>query len=484
MGLTSEQAPVPPPAAAAPPRPPDRRLGQPLLLSWLLLVLCALVPVLAWAATYDSTRLVPGWRLTLAVLVWSGGRLAWLIARGRPRLPEFSLWLFVYIFMGLAPLLQLRTGLFPTTTPGLSVDRADAAALVVVVSLSCVEVGLWLARRREAAATASTGRISPRRATLLGYAGIVLALYYIAQVGVGTLFSTRLGINARRHDLWPDVTVEAIITVAAYVPLLVAVHALVRARREARAAGEPSRGGWLAAGCLVLLLVVVNPVTSPRYVFGTVLLSLIFLSGAFRTPARTRVALLAITAALVFVFPYADVFRTDYGGSNQATLVSNLTRNGDYDAFAQIVNTVGYVDTHGSTDGEQALGVALFWVPRSVWPGKPTDTGVLLAEAADYRFTNLSAPIWSEMYINAAWPGVVALSVLLGLVIGGLNARIGGTEGQNSPAAVGLGIISFYLLIVLRGSLLQSMANLSVLILCALFIREPHAVAENAGPRR
>jgi hypothetical protein len=135
-----------------------------------------------------------------------------------------------------------------------------------------------------------------------------------------------------------------------------------------------------------------------------------------------------------------------------------------------MINTTGYVDAEGSTNGRQALGVGLFWIPRSVWPGKPTDTGILLADWKGYRFTNLSAPVWSEMYINAKWPGIAVGSVLLGLVIGVMGERFVAADRENGGGAVGLGVISFYLLLVFRGSLLQSMATLTVVVACTLFV--------------
>jgi hypothetical protein len=436
-----------------------------------LLVLVALLPVVLLASTPRVAE-VPGWWLALVILLWSGVRLAQLIAGGRPRLLEFTFWLFAYVFMGLAPLVQMRSGVFPSTTPGIPLRDTDIALFMVVVSLGCTEVGLWTARQWTARPAAGSGASIHRPRTIaLGVAGVVLAAYYVSRVGLSTLWSSRLELSARRVAAWPDATVDAIVGVCAYVPLLVSGHALVRSRRTLVSRGRPRRGGVLAAVCLLVLLMVVNPISSPRYVVGTVLLSLVVLGGGFATATRTRVSLAVITFALVVVFPYADVFRTVTGGQNQGSLVSNLTVNGDYDAFAQLVNTVEYVRDHGSTNGRQLLGVLLFWVPRSLWPGKPTDTGVLLAESNGYGFTNLSAPIWSEMYINAAWPGIIVFSLLLGLVIGRLSSRIESADRGNGPAAVFLGILAFYLLILLRGSLLQAMANLSVLAVCSWLIR-------------
>ena len=451
-------------------------LGEPLLFTWGVVGLSFLVPLAAWSSTYASTEVIAGWWTAMLVVVWAGAHLAWLIARADPRLLEFITWLFAYVFLGLAPLFQMRAGSFPTTTPGVPEQYAETAGLVVLVGLAGVEAGLWAARRRRASRPGGRRRrptgISEPRAALLAFLGLVLAAFYVSRVGLAALFSSRETIIQVRGALWPDRTTAAIVLVTAYVPLLVAVHALVRIRRVARESGRrPRLPGFLAGSCLLVLLVVVNPFTSPRYVLGTVALSLAFLLGAFRTRRRTRWWMVLLTVALVVVFPYSDVFRTASGGSNQSALTDNLTLNGDYDAFAQLVNTVAYVDREGVTHGRQALGVVLFWVPRSVWADKPTDTGILLAEYNQYDFTNLSSPIWAEMYINGGWLVVIGGSLLLGFGLGVAGARTADHDRDNSVAAIALGLVSFYLLIVLRGSLLQSMAHLSVLVLCTVVLR-------------
>jgi hypothetical protein len=66
---------------------------------------------------------------------------------------------------------------------------------------------------------------------------------------------------------------------------------------------------------------------------------------------------------------------------------------------------------------------------------------------------------------------VVLGSLALGVGVGAAGARTWVHDRDSSVAAIALGLVSFYLLIVLRGSLLQSMAHLSVLVACTLFLR-------------
>jgi hypothetical protein len=211
--------------------------------------------------------------------------------------------------------------------------------------------------------------------------------------------------------------------------------------------------------CTLALIFTVNPISSPRYVAGTVLLSLTVMAITPFTRLRFRLVVTGLLLAMLFVFPYADRFR-GVGEADGLLTKGNTVQalqNGDYDSFFQITNSTLLVQEYGVTNGRQALGVALFWVPRSVWPGKPDDTGVLIAESRGYEFTNLSAPIWAELNVNGGWP-----MVLLGMVLCGAAIR---KADRGVPVESILGPIApFYLLIILRGSLLQAVAFLLVLV--------------------
>lgn len=52
----------------------------------------------------------------------------------------------------------------------------------------------------------------------------------------------------------------------------------------------------------------------------------------------------------------------------------------DYDQTTMAANGVTYADQNGHTYGYQMLGAATFWVPRSIWPSKPIDTGASSVE--------------------------------------------------------------------------------------------------------
>jgi hypothetical protein len=410
-----------------------------------------------------------GWAWLLTVLV--GFRLAWLIAVDARRMFEIVFWLFTYTFMGLAAIVQIRTNTYPGTTPDIDPELHSTALLIVGLGCLAFGVGVLVAGARGPARPEPEPRtrISPYRLTVFTGFALLAAAYYVSALGIGTLFSSREGRTLVEEALWPNFTVNAIVRAAATLTLIIAFTGLMRLRRERRAAGG-SGPRALPGVVLVALFVVVNPISSPRYVLGTALLAVAVALGAASTTARARVLMASFALALVVVFPYADFARTEaekgpvkIGGPALAML------SADFDAFDQVNNTVAYVQDIGHTGGDQLAGAAFFWVPRAAWPDKPANTGELIADYRDYQTTNLSAPIWAEIWIDGGWP-----LLLVGMGAFGWLLRRADERAKAEPRALRPGILTgilpFYLIIVLRGSLLQAMAGLTVLVLSALFI--------------
>jgi hypothetical protein len=455
--------------------PTDATYSKPLGLGGSLIgtlagiLLAGLVPTVVVLST-ESGRATAGWQLALVVLIWSGIRLGILIGRASAHLCAFTFWLFCYIWFGLAGIAQLRTNSWPSTVPGVETTLIPNAYWIIIAGMGMFEIGT-LVRWSRMFSPRPPRLVTAGRSTALGIFGSVVGLYFIQKVGVSVLFGSREQLSLASSTAWSEET-GILVRSLSFVPLLVAVHALARLRQSEIASGLPAKYGFRILIFLIILLVRINPISSPRYVFGTVFISLLLPLGAFRTPKRTRATMSLIIAGLIFLFPYADKFRHDVQTAKPGLLTSFET-SGDYDALGQVANTLTYVAEHGSTNGNQALGVALFWVPRSVWPSKPQDTGILLAENRGYLFTNLSTPIWAELYINGLWPALVIGMLLLGVGARKLDsALVGGFSA--SLSAVLATSLAYYLFIILRGSLLPATSYLVFMILSAWVIAPKH----------
>lgn len=437
-----------------------------------LAVLSIIVPAYLVAGVPDVGR-SQAWPLTLAVTVWAGMRLSVIWVRGEPRLFSFFFWLFVYIFMGIAPTAQLRSGELSTTTPGMDPALDVPAALILILGLACFELaaGCWqLARRRVPPAQAHTSQVHPLRSVLLGVIGSLCALYFVAKVGVGASLGSRASAFAARNAAWPDPSTRAVFYALATYPSLVAVGALAQVQRTSGGLRRVGIVALLVTG-IVLLMMVVSPISSARYTFGTVAFALVAFLGVMRTKTGARITMLGTLGAFLFLFPLADAFRTESSSATRAGLLDEYLANPDYDAFWQIANAYSYVVDGLVEPGRQLLGSLLFWLPRSIWPNKPIDTGSLLAQYRGYSFENLSAPLWAELLVNGSLAAVVVGFVALGVGLAAMDRQLVPAFTTAGWWAIVGAILPVYLTILLRGSLLQATGSLAVAIACLLWVR-------------
>lgn len=460
-------------AHTAPTRQLRNQRPAPLLATTALIALAAIVPIVIWSIG-SPRNITTEFVLTLTTVV-AGVRFSWVLGARYRHLHEMVLWLFVYTFLGVAPLIQYRTK-FPGTTPMLDLNFGTEAALVVLLgSIALICGSTWAARTEPSPRWSHLDRpsqVNPRNTYIWTVICLGLAGAYIARVGPTSLFSSRSDLKASQAESLGNDPLATLVTAATRMGLVVAFVALMHVRAQRKAEGRPPLT-VLPTVVFITLFMVINPVSSARYTFGTAALAALGALGAYATVTRFRVVAVGALAGLVVLFPLLDTFRR----SSEATFelqgpVESMT-TGDFDAFAQIINTVELVASQGLAWGYQLAGPFLFWIPRSIWPGKPIDTGIELAEFKGYGFQNLSAPLWSEFFINFGWVGVIVGMFLVGYLLRVLDSRAE-IRLQLSPLPGVLACITpFYLLILLRGSLLQAMVNLFVIVGVSWWVTRP-----------
>lgn len=452
-------------------------------------LLSTVLPLLLVAQVEDVARSA-AWPATLLLSVWAGIRLTIIIAQGRPTLFDFFFWLFVYIFMGIGPTVQMRSDLIAGTTKGIDPALDVPTATLVWVGVGCYEVGRLLAARRShwsrrrltggqrapvhARTEPEGGPVTGVRATTtfaILAVGSLASVWFVYNVGLGALFGSREERSVAGNLAWPDPAVRSIMGAIATYPLLIGIGALAQLRRRV-----PPRLGRrylvLMVCATTLLLLVVNPLSSARYSLGTVLFALSVFAGALATSRRVRGMLLATIGGFIFLFPLADAFRRPEIDFARDGFFGEYKGNPDYDAFWQIANSYSYVVDGLVEPGRQALGVVFFWVPRSFWSDKPVDTGILLANYRGYSFDNLSGPLWAELLVNG---GVVALVVgflVFGFVLRKMDVLLVPAFAAAGFWAIVGAVFPVYMTILLRGSLLQATGVLAVATVCLLLVRD------------
>lgn len=448
-------------------------VGRQILWITSAMILCVVVPLLLHEATggVNNPR-SPWW--ALAITLVSGAAYAGVIASPRRQLFALVLWLFTYLFGGLSPYVQYRLDTTLSTTPDVQEALYPATGLLILAACAATLIGSVLGKRKPLPARdLKPTAVSPRRANQLTAAALVVFAYYASQVGFGSFLFNRADFSDIKVAAWPNPATMNLLTGALHMLLLIGFLAQMAVRRQRKAAGlHANLMPALING--VVLAYAVNPMSTARYIMGTVALAALASFGAYATVSRFRVVAVSALLGMLVLFPLADMFRH----SSQATLdykgpVATLAA-GDFDAFAQVANTIEYVNAEGITYGWQLLGVLLFWVPRAIWRNKPVDTGIFLAEYKGYDFVNLSAPIWSELFINFGWVGIVLALGLMGYWFRRWDMRTEAHLRSYPVPPVVVSAVAFYLLIFLRGSMLTASAYLLVILLASWFVtRKP-----------
>ncbi|TDL42439.1 O-antigen polymerase [Kocuria rosea] len=413
------------------------------------------------------------WPLMLVVQL-AAFRLVWILGSSERHLYEMVFWLFVYVFLGLAPFVQARWGAELDTTPHLNHAYHDDAAMLVLASSIAWIFGSTLGARGVTSGPARARLVvSQRRAQWFFGGAFILAVYYVQSVGFSVLFESRGALSSAIGTAWPNSAVANLMSGGVAMGLLVAYVAQVQALDHAEGSHARFARAMIMTN-LVVLLVCVNPVSSPRYVFGTVLLAVLATTGVYSTMRGFRIMTIAAVLGFIILFPVADMFRRVTGGRSLDFGPINALVSGDFDAFAQIVNAMEYVKETGIAWGEQLAGALLLWVPRSIWPEKPVPTSWLLADFKGYSFSNLSAPIWAEFFVDGGWPLVILGMLFLGFFFRRIDRRADAAAQEGRTPGLLACILPFYMVIVWRGSLMGVTGGLMVVLVGALLVSKWH----------
>jgi len=135
-----------------------------------------------------------------------------------------------------------------------------------------------------------------------------------------------------------------------------------------------------------------------------------------------NVLLLSIIVGLSVFMPILDVGRQtddllDIGRNASLRLPDAYLRTGHFDAYANTLYAIKYVEAEGITWGRQFLGPIFFWVPRAVWVDKPVGTGYFVASYYEFPYTNISMPLQGEAFVNFGLAGVAIFGLFFGSIL-------------------------------------------------------------------
>jgi hypothetical protein len=427
--------------------------------------------------------------IEVVVSLYAALRLSVALAANDVRVFTAVFWLFTYVAFGIAPLAQSTTGNLGYFGPGVTLETLRLTSILVLVGCVAFDLAQLYARPK----WIHPGRVPPtiqplppqRRLNMgplrsLAAISIALSTYYVVSLGgLTNFFSSRQALNEVLSEISQsggDQTTRALIGAVGTAPALVSLLCFLIVRRDTR----PTRSTWddmILFALIAVNVVVNNPISNPRFWALAAILAVAFVWVGSNF-LRFRWVMYSGVAGAVLLFPLSDVFRYDAAGrvAKSYSSVWETIAVKDFDQFPMAANALAYTSQHGFSFGEQLAGILFFWVPRSIWPGKPLDTGVVLGEFIGSRNTNLSSPLITEGWVNFGVIGVVGVMIIWGFVAAFLDSQY--RNARSSPSIQNVVVQSLilflasYQLIILRGPLLQSMGRLAsvVLIVCGVIL--------------
>ncbi len=384
-------------------------------------------------------------------------RMAILSQNVWENLSEIICLLFVHVWLGVAPMLQVMLDIYPLPFP---VNDSEMAGAGWIILASFLFYFIGRNRRSNHLENMFGRKIREDRTIYFASLSVLICIYLIFEIGPGRLFTSREEMNNVLFTTGrSDNSLGAIKSAALCVPIFISLLGVLQVAHNSY-----SRRILLVA-LVVLNLIVNNPVVQSRFWFATVwgTVALVIFGKTRFMSHRIPILILAL---IFLVFPNADVWR--YANSSQIFKIQNpvnqLVSKGDFDSAQQVAWGLKVSESVGLKYGTQIMGASLFFIPRSIWADKPVDTGILLAKAAGYSNTSLSAPLWVEGFIDFGILGTFLYLFLLGKV----HSAYRRSTRQNQLSL--FVFIPLYQLVILRGSLIQSMAFTSVLLGTSIFL--------------
>lgn len=372
----------------------------------------------------------------------------------RPYSFQMIFWLFSLFFFGFAPLLQYLSDTFSWDLSPSENEILLNNVLILVWSL-LFYLGVRLADRlpdRKTFRRQIRMDLPKRLLVMLVCLGIMS--YDLITVGLSNIFfrSTNTGVTSGSSAI--DLVLQNGLR---NVLLFSVVLSIINIRRKKKI-------DFIDLAIFISFIIGCFPTGIPRYMFAAFYGGLLAI--AFPGSRQRRWYSFLIIFGLVLVFPVMSLFRnaSSFGNGDLLELVSDrLTGtylSGDYDSYQMFISVRRYVQAFGITHGRQLLGVLLFFVPRAFWPAKPIGTGSTVISALNqFYFTNVSAPLVSEAYVNFGIIGILIVPLLLGVACALLDRSYWQEKEK------GISYLKFvypfamlYFFFMLRGDLMSSWA--------------------------
>lgn len=382
-------------------------------------------------------------------------------------------WLFIYIFIFNAGIIQYLKNSFPW---GIILEDNLILRTNIIIICWCILYYLSYNLKKFYPKTALNKDIYIRNKFFLVIITIMIGIFFINYMGFSNLFARSDSETQMKEYIQSTVLIVSIFVRA--IPAIVLAYLI----KEKKFKKENNN---LAIVIIFILNLIVNfPTGTARYWAASIYLGLYVIL----RPQKNNKFFFCILfiSAFLLVFPLLNVFRNSTFSDvfNSGIKLNNsidFFLAGDFDAYSMICRSYDVVSIAGSTHGKQLLGAILFFIPRSIWINKPIGSGAKIASHQGQIFTNISCPIIGEGIVNFGLLGIPLFAVIVAFIIKYLdtiywNSQIGNIKSINAITI----LYPFYLglfFFIFRGDLMSSFAylvgfSISAFIAQILFARE------------
>jgi hypothetical protein len=435
--------------------------------------------------------------LMFLIVIWCAVRLVYTGLKGKRRLTLMLFYVFIYVFMGVQPLLSVWSNIFPHSELEFTSSMVSFCIVILLLGIVGFEIGYYQFGSKKAICGSEnigngmkeTARsMSINLLWFLSFSVTLLFIFCIVNYGPDVFLGLRGGGFTISESQRPDVssTENQLVVFGlrglASTLLFIAIY-MWKTRKFVSPSYKTVRLRIVIGYLIFINLLISNPLNAPRLWSGAVLLTSLFIYLDWKGPKSFLIWSSAGCLGMLLLFSGLDprlifskqlIFNDEITLSNTlkevGTSIENLPGDYNFDAFQMMFYTTVYTDKMGYSFGNQLLLPAFFWVPRSIWPSKPIGSPDIVAAHAGFESLNVSSPLWTEGYINFSVPGV-----FLFLFIFGWCARLGDDSLSNLQLRSAFVTIlsSFFAsntLILLRGDLTVGTMYVQMIILFTILL--------------
>jgi oligosaccharide repeat unit polymerase len=370
------------------------------------------------------------------------------------------------LFFTLPAIYHITDGYYPFYNMTYPDEVVNYSSLIFLVFTTSIILGFIVWPRMKSIKHTSSELISLGGLYLFSLTSIVVQIIILALYGVDVFIRVRSDFSL--EDFGKEYFAQIVIYSVRYLSFVnIALFSYIISIRM-----KLNAKFYVIFLVSIILFGIINyPLALPRFVTFSYLLFLVIM--LFKVEFNRKIQLsLGMVAGVTTVFPILS-WLTRKKEDGYLSLLSEYYRSsGDFDGFQSLINTVIFSSEKGLLFGEQLLSNILFFIPREIWALKSEPTGRLVSEYIGYGFTNISAPLPSEFYIDFGILGLVILGFLSGRLIRSIDLislKLNDSIFQNHSGIFYAAVFGSSLMILMRGSLMAVVSNF-ILFLVIVYI--------------